>query len=96
MQVLITDGTFLEVSQGRYVLRCPEEHAAKSAPAAEEAGQGSEAFQREGSEACSGQSEAGCSGAERAAKVRAAAAATKQELLASQQERRQVSALPGL
>ena len=93
MQVLTTDGTFLEVSQGLYVLRCPEEHASKGAPAAEEAGQGSEAFQREGSEAGSGQSEARSSGAERTAKLRAAAAAAKQELLARQQGRQQVRAL---
>ena len=93
MQVLTTDGTFLEVSQGLYVLRCPEDHALKGAPAAEEAGQGSEASQGEGIEAGLGQSEAG---SERAAQVRAAAAAAKQELLARQHERQQVRALPGL
>lgn len=87
--VLTTDGTFLEVSQGLYVLRCPEEHAPTDAPAAEEAGPGSKDFQREGSEAGSGQSETRSPGAERAAKVRAAAAAAKQELLARQQERQQ-------
>ena len=96
MQVLTTDGTFLEVSQGLYVLRCPEQHAPTDAPAAEEAGPGSKDFQREGSEAGSGQSETRSPGAERAAKVRAAAAAAKQELLARQQERQQVGALPGL
>ena len=96
IQVLTTDGTFLEVSQGLYVLRCPEEHAPKGAPAAEAAGRGSEPFQREGSEAGSGQSEVGSSGAEQAAKVRGAAASAKQELLARQQEWQQVRALPGL